>query len=44
MVKKVKKKKKYGIINLLIITNIQITDNQTNLKSKGIWQDDLQDL
>lgn len=39
MVKKVKqtnKQKQYGILNLNSITNIQITENQTNLKSEGI--------
>lgn len=36
-----KVKKKFGVIDLVDVTDTQITDNQTHLKSEGIWQDDL---
>lgn len=35
MVWKVKKKHKCGIINLVVVTDIQNTDNQTHLKKWG---------
>lgn len=33
--------KKCGIIDLVVVADIQIIDNQTHLKSEGIWRGDL---